>query len=433
MGCINDNEWVYQMKSNQNKIGLYIKIMIAACSLYAISAGLRSIYGIMLGTISEETGIAYATVSFAIAVGQLVFGIAQPVFGAIALKKSNSFALTVGCILIALGLAMIPFCTTGWMLMLFLGILLPTGTGAISFGIIMGAITPKLGATRAATASGFINASSGVGSIVFSPLIQSLFSSVGLKTTMLVFSALIIVLIPISLWVGRTHKTECAVSSKKTNNGNVLTMLKQAVSSRSYLFLILGFFTCGFHMAIIETHLYLQFMSYSIAGSLAALAFSVYGFSSVIGSLISGFLSGRFRMKYMLGSLYGSRVFIALVFLLLPKTAYVMFGFVALLGLTGAATVIPTSGLVSKLFGAENLGVLFGFIFFCHQIGSFFSAWLGGKFVAATGSYILIWSVSAILSLCAMIASFCISEQKQLVNAYSSAHVLKGDKYGEHD
>lgn len=405
------------MKSNQNKIGLYLKIVIAACSLYAISAGLRSIYGIMLGTISEETGIAYDTVSFAIAIGQLVFGVAQPVFGVVALKKSNSFVLSIGCILIAVGLVMIPFCTADWLLLLFLGILLPVGTGAVSFGIIMGAISPKLGATRAATASGFVNASSGVGSIIFSPLVQFLFSSVGLKTTMLIISSLIIILIPISLWIGKTNKTECAVLNKQTNSETFLTMLKQAISSKSYLFLLLGFFTCGFHMAIIETHLYSQFMSYGIADSLAAIAFSVYGISTVFGSLISGFFSGKFRMKYVLGLLYGSRVFIILAFLLLPKTAYIMFAFMGLLGLTAAATVIPTSGLVSKLFGAENLGVLFGVVFLFHQIGSFFSAWLGGEFVVVTGSYIVIWSVSAVLSLCAMIVSFCISEQNNLPTA----------------
>lgn len=398
------------MKNNKN-IGLYIKITIAACFLYAVSAGLRSIYGIMLGTISEETGIAYDTVSFAIAVGQLVFGIAQPVFGVIALKKSNSFVLVVGCILIALGLAIIPFSGTSWMLMIFLGIILPTGTGAVSFGMIMGTITPELGEVRAANVSGFINASSGIGNIIFSPLIQSLFSSVGFKITMLTFSALMILLIPISLWVGKAHKTGCSILSRKTSNKNVLTMLKKAVSSRSYLFLIFGFFTCGFHMAIIETHLYSQLKSYHIEDSLAALAFSVYGFSSVIGSLISGFLSGKFRMKYVLGLLYGFRALVVLAFLLLPKTVYVMFGFVTLLGLTGAATVIPTAGLVSKLFGAENLGILFGFVFLFHQIGSFFSAWLGGECFAIMGSYVLIWSAAAILSSCAVIASCCISEK----------------------
>ncbi len=178
---------------------------------------------------------------------------------------------------------------------------------------------------------------------------------------------------------------------------------------------MLGFFTCGFHMAIIETHLYSQILSYGITVSLAAAAFSVYGFTSVTGSLFSGYLSSRFRVKYVVGSLYGSRAIMILTFLLLPKTAPVIFGFVVLLGLIGAATVVPTSGLVSKLFGSKNLGTLFGFVFLCHQLGSFFSAWLGGR-CAATGSYLLIWSVGAILSLCAMIVSFCIVEPSRQNN-----------------
>ena len=400
-----------QMKPT--KLSVYIKTMLATCTLYAVSAGLRSIYGIMLGIILAETTIAYSSISFVIAVGQLMFGLVQPVFGIIALKKSNSFVLSIGCFLIALGLAAIPFCTDAWSLMLFFGIILATGTGAISFGIIMSAITSKLDTTKAAAASGLVNASSGMGSIIFSPLAQFLFSEVGLKPTMLSFSLLMFAMIPLAFWVGKTPKTKEINSNKNANNENILSMLKQAISSKNYIFLILGFFTCGFHMAIIETHLFSQLKSYHIAASLAAFSFSAYGFSSVTGSLISGFLSSRFKTKNVLGSLYGTRVAIVIVFLLLPKTPYTVFAFMISLGLTGAATVIPTAGLISKLFGAKNLGVLFGFAFLCHQIGSFFSSWLGGKIVETTGDYTFIWSAAAILSLCAMTVSFCVSEEKR--------------------
>ncbi len=214
------------MRTNRNKVIPHIGIVATACLMYAVSAGLRSVYGIMLGTISKGTGIAYAAVSFVIAVGQLVFGIAQPVFGIIALKKSNSFVLASGCILMALGLAMIPFCTTDWMLMMFFGILLPVGTGAVSFGIIMGAITPKLGESRAAAAAGFVNASSGVGSIVFSPMIQSLFSSVGLKITMLSLGLLAVILVPIAIRVSGTKKGEHSVADNKAAEGSVIDLLK---------------------------------------------------------------------------------------------------------------------------------------------------------------------------------------------------------------
>jgi MFS family permease len=407
-------------ESRAEKKGFSMGIVLAACLMYALSAGLRSVFGIMLNTISKETGIAYDSVSFVIAVGQLMFGIAQPAFGIVALKKSNSFVLVSGCILMALGLAMLPFCTTDWMLMIFFGILLPVGTGAVSFGIIMDTVTPKLGERQAVAAAGIINASSGVGSIVLSPMIQSLFSSAGLKITMLSLAFSSVILIPAAIWIGGTKKEKRGAADDKNAEGNVIALLERVMHSKSYLFLMLGFFTCGFQMAVIQTHLYSQILSYGIADSLAAAAFSVYGFTSVIGSLFTGFFCGRFRMKYVVGFLYGSRVVIVSFFLLLPKTTPAIFVFLALLGMTGAATVVPTAGLVGKLFGSKNLGTLFGFVFLCHQSGSFFSAWLGGRYAAAAGGYISIWNISTILSLCAMIVSFCIAEPRRQEN-YSNS------------
>jgi MFS family permease len=392
----------------------YYSIVAAACLLYAVSAGLRSVYGILLSTISAETGIAYASVSFALAVAQLAYGAAQPVFGVVALRKSSSFVLASGCILMASGLVMIPFCSAIWMLMLFLGILLPVGTGAVSFGIIMGTLTPKLGEKRAASVSGFVNASSGLGNIVFSPMIQSLFSSVGFKTTMFALSVLAVVLVPMSLWVGETKKEGRRALGEETEEGGVVVLLKKAARSKNYRFLMLGFFGCGFQMAIIETHLFSQILSYGVTDSLAAIAFSVYGVASVAGSLFSGFFSGRYKMKVVVGSLYGSRTLIVLTFLLLPKTFPLILAIAVFLGLTGAATVVPTSGLVGKLFGSKNLGTLFGLVFLCHQLGSFFSAWLGGVCVAATGGYTLIWCVSAALSVLASVVSFCIDEPEPI-------------------
>jgi predicted MFS family arabinose efflux permease len=225
------------------------------------------------------------------------------------------------------------------------------------------------------------------------------------------FSA--VMLVPIAIWGGGTKKEERGAANDKNAEDSVIALLKRAMRSKSYLFLMLGFFVCGFQMAIIQTHLYSQILSYGIADSLVAAAFSVYGFTSVIGSLFSGFFCGRFRMKYVVGFLYGSRVVIVLFFLLLPKTTPAIFVFLALLGMTGAATVVPTSGLVGKLFGSKNLGTLFGFVFLCHQLGSFFSAWLGGRYVAAAGSYVSIWNISTILSLCAMLVSFCIAEPRR--------------------
>lgn len=268
-----------------------IVIALSACLLYAVSAGLRSIYGIMLDVIAEETGIAYATVSFAIAIGQLVFGVAQPAFGVVALKKSNTYVLVVGSLMMAVGLLMIPFCSTVRMLVLFLGIILPIGTGAVSFGMIMGAVTPKLGEAKATMVSGFVNASSGMGSIVFSPIMQTAFAAVGLKITMIGFAIFTALLVPVSMIVGGKQEKENVNHSGK--NKSIMPLIKRALKDKNYICLLIGFFTCGFHMAIVETHLYSQVLSYGVADSTAALAFSIYGFASVAGSLFSGFMCSK--------------------------------------------------------------------------------------------------------------------------------------------
>lgn len=403
------------LENDKNKdIFTYISLIAAACLMYAISSGLRSIYGIMLNTISSDTGIPYASVSFAIAVGQFVFGIAQPSFGILALKRSNKEVLMIGCLCMAVGLAAVPFCDTALMLMLFFGILLPIGTGAISFGIIMGAITPKLGEEKAASASGLISGSSGLGSIVLSPLVQTAFASAGLKATMLGLALLMIFMIPLAtLLCGKKHAVrKTAGSVSETNKRkSVSEMLNSALKSKNFWFLMIGFFTCGFHMAIIETHLFSQIIAYGISDSSAALAFSVYGIASIIGCLMSGALCTKFPMKYVVGSLYGSRVVWVIGFLLLPKTIITVMIFCIVLGMTGAATVTPTSGLVGKLFGSESIATLFGIVFVSHQTGSFLSAWLGGKCFEMSGEYTLIWLIAAVLSLIAMLVSYQIKEK----------------------
>jgi predicted MFS family arabinose efflux permease len=401
------------LKNKKNNLLTVILLTMAACLIYAISAGIRSNYGIMLGAISENSGISYSAVSFVLAVGQLVFGVMQPVFGIVALKRSNLFVLGCGVALMAVGLLMLPFCRSIWMLLLFLGLVLPSGTGALSFGIIMGAVTPKLTASSASTVSGFVNASSGIGNTVLSPVIQALIASGGLIGAMLFLSVPTLILLPVSLWLCKSKAGQTgAAPLRKAESQPLRTLFSEALRNRTYWFLLVGFFTCGFHMAIIETHLYTQITTYGLSQRMAAYAFSIYGIAAIIGSILSGVICGRVQMRRVLGSLYGARCAIILIFLLVPKNLVTVCIFTALLGLTGSATVPPTSGLVSRTFGAAKLATLFGFVFFSHQIGSFFSAWLGGVSITVTGDYTFIWYTSAALCILASVVSFRIKETK---------------------
>ena len=382
-------------------------IVFAACLFYALSGGIRTNYGLIRGAISDSSTVSYAGMSLILAVAQLSFGIMQPVFGVLALKKSNGFVLCCGAVMAAAGLLGIPFCRGEWSLLLCLGLIMPAGLGAFSFGIIMGAITPLLGERRAATASGIVSASSGLGNIIMAPILRGILDSVGLLGAILALCIPAACMIPLALWFQKFHIPE---TMQAKEHPSLKRLLAEAFQNRSYRFLVLAFFTCGFHMAIIETHLYTEFTSYGLSAQSVTYAFSVYGITTMLGSVISGVLGSRCSMKWVLSGFYAARPILTICFLLLPKTLVSAFVFAALLGFTGAATVPPTSGLIGKLFGPTALGTLFGLAFLAHQVGSFFSAWLGGLCVAATGGYVLIWCVDAVLCVLAAALVFSIKD-----------------------
>ncbi|MDO5116351.1 MAG: MFS transporter [Synergistaceae bacterium] len=394
----------------QSHAGSAILPALAASLIYSISSGLRANYGVLLGPISQSSGVDYASVSFVLAIAQLVFGVAQPLFGLLAIKKSNAFVLRGGVVLMAAGLLSLPLCKSMWSLMLMLGLALSSGTAALSFGIVMGIITPQIPRRVVPTVSGIVTASSGAGSTVLSPLIQILCAAAGLTGAALFLGIPSLLLLPVSVLLCRPAARAAAGSAPK-EAVSIPGLLREAEKSKDYRFLLAGFFTCGFHMAIIETHLFTQITGCGFSEQIAAYAFSVYGISTMVGSVISGALCGRFYMKNVLGALYASRVGLVLLFLALPKSLAVIYGFAVLLGLTGAATVPPTSGLTERLFGAAKLAMLFGVVFFSHQIGSFFSAWLGGICLSVTGGYTIIWLADAVFSAIAAVVSFLIKEK----------------------
>lgn len=384
-------------------------IIVSACLLYMASAGLRTVFGVLLNVIAAGTGIAYAQVSFAIAIAQLVFGVSQPVFGIVANKTSKRFVLMIGCLFMGVGLIMIPFCNSFLPLVGALGVILPIGTGAVSFGMIMSVVSPLLGEKKAIIASGLVNASSGVGGIILSPVIQGLYDASGLFVTMLVLAVYMFALMFVSAFMCRKNdKNEQTDVESKTDTKQ---LLKEAVRNKSYLALVWGFFTCGYHMGIVETHLFSQLVFYGMSESFTAISFSVYGAAVMLGCLICGFLCNRFSMKYVLGGIFTSRIFWPVILILMPKNEMTIMMIVILLGLTGAATMTPTSGLTEKLYGADNLATLFGVVFLSHQVGSFFSAWIGGLSVEMTGDYVIVWAVAVVLSFVAAVTTLKIKEQ----------------------
>ena len=185
------------MDRQKNNSAIPILLIVAGCALYMVSGGIRSNFGIIVQALADRTGVSYADVSFAVAVGQLMYGVTQPVFGIVAMKRSNGFVLVLGTLLMATGLLLTTLARSVVVLVVTLGLLFFTGTGAVCFGIIMGAISPVLGERRASAASGILNASSGIGGSLLSPLMQALQASLGVGKQLVVLSVPVLILLPI--------------------------------------------------------------------------------------------------------------------------------------------------------------------------------------------------------------------------------------------
>ncbi len=391
-------------------------LLYTACGifLYAICAGFRDNYGIMLPYIVAFSGVSYATVSFIIALGQLLFGAMQPVFGLLALRKGPRFSLHLGALMMLVGLLLIPFSSSTPMLTLALGVLLPSGTAAASFGMIMGLLSPKLSTRQAHTAAGFVAAGIGMGICFLSPIMQAVIAAHGLLNAILVLTGPLLMLFPVSYILTRAPKAarEAAVqnaAAKTPPPAGVKEMFREAVHSSTYRRLTLGFFTCGFHMAMIQTHLFSQLTNFGVAERSAAYALSVYGIGVICGGVGSGQACARFAMSRVAGWLYASRC-LWVMLLLLPLPLPALFAVIFLLGATGPATIAPTSGLVQKLFGSAHLATLFGFVYLVHQIGAFCSAWAGGLCRQLTGSYVGVWYAD--IALCFVAALACLRIKK---------------------
>lgn len=405
---------INQDKNNINIIFRIILLTAAGSFVYAVHSGIRNNYGIMINSIVDNAGLSFSAVSFVLAIGQLMFGLVQPIFGVIAAKKGNKYPFIFGAVLVIMGLLLTPLCKSIFSLMLCLGIILPSGSGAISYGIIIGTVSPKIPAKYISTVSGIINASSGIGNTLMSPVINHLISSGGLRHGMLSLTIPIAISLPISFLMDKKKNViqENLNQRQKENSSiNIKNLLKKAFKHQGYIYLLIGFFTCGFHMAIITNHLPTEIRSFGHSPESSAYAFSIYGITTIIGSILSGTLCNRFKMKNVLGFFYSMRPITILLFLIFPKTILNMTIFTALFGFSGAATVPPVSGVIGKFFGPDSIATLFGLVFFCHQIGGFFGAWFGGICFDLTNSYLTIWTVSFVFSIIAAVVSFAIKEK----------------------
>ena len=389
---------------------LFWTLVISSAAILSVTMGMRQSTGLFLSPLNTATGLGVVTISFAMAVGQLVWGATQPLFGMLADRVGSYRVIVIGALLLALGMAMTPLMSSGIGLIVTMGVITAGGAGAGSFSILIGAAAQRLPADRRSFASGFINAGGSFGQFIFAPVTQALIGAFGWVSAMLALAATtlstILLALPLREKAGVAEKRAAAQSGGMTLSEQTLIAFKD----RSYLCLHAGFFTCGFHIAFLVTHLPGEVGLCGLPASVAASSIAIIGLGNIVGSIGAGWLGQIRRMKMILFWMYGSRAVAVALYLMAPKTPLTFYVFAMVLGLTWLATVPPTAGLVGKLFGPRYLATLFGLTLFTHQIGGFFGAWLGGIAVARSGSYEWMWYADIALASAAALINLPIRE-----------------------
>ena len=389
----------------------YWQILTAAAAVLMITMGVRQSLGLFVQPINASTGVGIVAVSLALAVGQFVWGASQPLFGLLAERIGPFRVMLLGALLMALGLVLAVLWPTPLGLTLTLGILVSAGAGAGSFALMIAAASRALGPHQRAFAAGFINAGGSFGQFLFAPVSQLLIASMGWMSALWTLAATTLVTIPLAFGFSQVARPVAAGSSA-ADHLPAGRQVRLAFGDRSYWCLHAGYFTCGFHVAFLTTHLPGYAALCGMPQRVSAIALALIGFANIFGSLFAGWLGNRMRMKYILFWMYALRALMIVVFLLAPKTAINFYIFGLGMGMTWLATVPPTAGLVGKLFGTRHLATLFGLTLLSHQIGGFFGAWLGGVGFAANGNYDALWMTDILLASLAALVNLPIREAR---------------------
>jgi MFS family permease len=390
-------------------------LMLAAAAILMVTFGVRQSIGLYVSPLNTATGLGIANISLALAIGQFVWGASQPLFGALADRHGPSRVIVAGGVLLAAGTASAPFVSSEAGMIITLGLLMAAGAGAGSFSILIGATARNLAPERRAFAAGFINAGGSFGQFVFAPLNQALIALFGWVNALIAMAAIALSTLPLARLAAApqrstasAHAAEAVAADEASHD--LRSQLAAASRNRSYWCLHAGFFTCGFHIAFLVTHLPTEVNLCGLTSGVAAVSLSIIGLANIAGSLSAGALGSRFRMKWLLFWVYFARAVSIGLYLLAPKTALTFYVFAAVLGFSWLSTVPPTAGLVAKLFGTRHLATLFGLTLLSHQIGGFFGAWLGGIALTRFGDYSWMWYADIVLALGAALVNLPIRE-----------------------
>jgi MFS family permease len=384
-------------------------ILICGCLIGAIGFGPRAALGLFLTPMSDAHRWSREVFSLALAIQVITWGAAQPFAGAIADRFGTVRVLSVGALLYCVGLALMAYSSTPLTLNITGGVLVGLGIAGSSFTLVIAAFSKLMPPHMRSLAFGAGTAAGSFGQFLFSPLAVGFIQWFGWQHALVGFGVITLLVIPLATAVNTPPMDPN--SHHERSQQSLRHALIEAFGHRSFVLLVLGFFTCGFQLLFITVHLPAYLVDRGLSVDAGAWTLGVIGLFNIVGSLGSGWLGDRMPKRYLLSVIYTLRSLAVIAFISAPMSNASAIIFGAVMGLLWLSTVPPTSGLVALMFGTRWMATLFGFAFFSHQVGGFLGVWLGGVLYSTTGSYNVVWWISVALGIVSAIINLPIIEK----------------------
>ena len=383
-------------------------LVIGFGSLIALIAfGPRSTLGFFLTPLSSANHWGRDVFAFALALQNLLWGVGQPLGGIIADRFGSVRVLCGGALLYALGLALMAHATSAPVLNLSAGVLIGFGLAGCSFPVVLAAFGKIVPLQYRSIAFGFGTAAGSFGQFLYSPVAVALMDTFGWQQTLTIFAVSMLAVLPLSIALA----TPPSEAPHTGGSQSLRQALGEAFAHRSYVLLVLGFFTCGFQLQFITVHMPAYLVDRGLSAQVGGWTIATIGLFNIIGSVAAGWLGDRMPKRYLLSTIYFLRAAAILAFISFPVTPFTCIMFGAIMGLMWLSTVPPTNGIIALMFGTRWLATLAGFAFFSHQVGGFLGVWLGGLVFDRTGSYNMVWWLAILFGVLSALINMPIVEK----------------------
>ena len=391
-------------------------LIVSCCAISFISFGIRQSQGLFLFQINSDSQIGIGLISFSLAIGQLLWGIIQPIASEMTRKYGEKKVLIFGLLILLLGLILTPLSiNNSFFFLLNFGVLISLGSGICSLSILISIVQKSVSENKKGFFSSLVTTSASFGQFIIAPLTQLFIILFGWKLSLIFLGLLVLSFLFFCKKIGEFNKEEKTISNRE-----ILLSLKKSffygIKNSNFNLVCLSFFSCGFHIAFLITHLPGELNLCGLSQNVASISISIIGIANILGTILVGYLNDKYRSKDLLFLLYFFRALIIIIYLFSPKTTITFVIFSFFIGITWLSTIPPTANLIGKFYGVDKLGTMFGISLIYHQIGAFFGAWLGGIVILNMNSLYFMWIFDASFALIAAFLNLPIKEKKLIIS-----------------